>query len=33
MSFRREVPCGFCGHVNETALVDPNYNEYYCLLD
>ena len=28
MSLRREVPCIFCGHVNETALVDPQYNEY-----
>lgn len=27
-SLRREVPCLFRGHVNETALVDPNYNEY-----
>lgn len=28
MSLRREVPCMFCGHVNETALVDPQYSEY-----
>ncbi len=33
MSLRRDIGCRFCGHVNETALLDPAYTEYHSFLE